>query len=92
MTINKKIFSIGNANENINQFIINGNMVDGDFLEKYFGLVLRLKAVISGAEFFSFDNLFYDIDYISFISLTHGVNYFKAIFLIRIMEVIGTIN
>jgi hypothetical protein len=78
MTINKIIFSKKNDNENINQFIINGNMVDGDFLEKYFGLVLRLKAVISGAEFFSFDNLFYAIDYISFISLTHGVNYFKA--------------
>ena len=78
MTINKIIFSKMNFNEFMNQHIIKGNFIDGDFLEKYFGLLLRLKAVISGAEYFSFNNLFFDIDYITFISLTHGINYFKA--------------
>ena len=37
-----------------------------------------MKAVISGAEFISFNNLFYYIEYITFISLTHGLNYFKT--------------
>ena len=78
MTINKKIFSKMNVNKYMNQFIIKGNMINGDFLEKYFGLILRLKAVISGAEYFYFNNLFYNIDFITFISLTHGINYFKA--------------
>ena len=52
-------------------------IIDGNFLEKYLTLILKLKAVISGAEFFYINNLFYNIDYITFISLGHGVSYFK---------------
>ena len=52
-------------------------IIDGNFLEKYLTLVLKLKVVISGAEFFYINNLFYNIDYITFISLGHGVSYFK---------------
>ena len=78
MTINKQILE----NKNITDFsfnhIIKGNMINGDFLENYFTLFLKLKAVISGAEYFSFSNIFYYMDYITFISLTHGLNYFKA--------------
>ena len=78
MTINKQIFE----NKNINDFsfnhIIKGNMINGDFIENYFTLFLKLKAVISGAEYFSFSDIFYYMDYITFISLTHGLNYFKA--------------
>ena len=51
----------------------------GDFLEKYLTLFLKLKQVISGSGFY-FDyinNLFYDIEYITLISVTHGVCYFK---------------
>ena len=78
MTINKIIFEKKNDSEYLYKHIIKGNMINGDFLEKYFGLILRLKAVISGAEYISFQNLFYDIKYITYISITHGINYFKA--------------
>ena len=58
--------------------IINGNPnVDGDFLEKYLDLILKLKAVIVGHQIFSLFNIFYDIDYITYINLGHGVKYFK---------------
>ena len=46
-------------------------------MEKYLTLFLKLKAVISGSEFFSKENIFYNINYITFICLGHGVNYFK---------------
>ena len=78
MTINKMIINNKNIDDILKNHIIKGNMIDGNFLEKYFSLILRLKAVISGAEYFSFHNIFYYIDYITFISLTHGINYFKT--------------
>jgi CDP-glycerol glycerophosphotransferase (TagB/SpsB family) len=53
--------------------------INGDFLEKYLTLFLKLKQVItgSGIYFDYINNLFYNIDYISYISITHGVCYFK---------------
>ena len=53
--------------------------INGDFLEKYLTLILQLKQVISGqGTYFNFiNNLFYDIEYITYISITHGVCYFK---------------
>lgn len=53
--------------------------INGDFLEKYLTLFLKLKQVISnsGTYFNYINNLFYDIDYITYISITHGVCYFK---------------
>ena len=53
--------------------------INGDFLEKYLTLFLKLKQVItgSGIHFDYINNLFYNIDYISYISITHGVCYFK---------------
>ena len=53
--------------------------INGNFLEKYFTLFLKLKQVISGSgTYFNYiNNLFYDIEYITFISITHGVCYFK---------------
>ena len=51
--------------------------IDGNFLEKYLDLILKLKAVIAGIPFYSFYNLFYNIDYITYINLGHGVKYFK---------------
>jgi len=60
----------------VNQF---NYTINGDFLEKYLTLILKLKQVISnsGTYFNYFNNLFYDIDYITYISITHGVCYFK---------------
>ena len=67
-----------NANLDKNhQSVILEKKINGDFLEKYLNLFLKLKVVISGAEFYYIDNLFYNIDYITFICLGHGVNYFK---------------
>ena len=53
------------------------DIINGDFLEKYLTLFLKLKASISGAEFFYINNLFYNIDYITHICLGHGVSFFK---------------
>ena len=52
-------------------------IIDGNFLEKYLTLILRLKATISGAEFFCINDLFYNIEYITHISLGHGISYLK---------------
>ena len=51
----------------------------GDFLEKYLLLILKLKAVIScklkAVNFISI--LFYNLEYITYISIGHGICYFK---------------
>ena len=62
---------------NICLTIIKDIFIDGNFIEKYLTLILRLKAVLSGSEFFFVDNLFYNIDYITYISVGHGVSFFK---------------
>ena len=77
MTQKEKIIEKYCQNKNICLTIINDDFIDGDFLEKYLTLILRLKVVVSGAEFFSIDNLFYNIDYITYISVGHGVSFFK---------------
>ena len=59
--------------------IINGNSkINGDTLEKYFEIFLRLKAVIAGHKFEGIDNIFYNIEYITYICLGHGVTYIKS--------------
>ena len=78
MTINKNLLQKIKPDNYLYNYIIKGGFINGDFIEKYFSLFLRLKVVISGAEYLSFDNLFYYIEYITFISLTHGLNYFKT--------------
>ena len=60
------------------QIIINEINIDGDFLEKYLELILRLKATIAGVDFASMDYIFYNIEYITSINLGHGVKYFKS--------------
>ena len=59
---------------NKNNYTINGN-----FLEKYLTLIFKLKQVISGAgiNIFYKDNLFYNIEYITYICVGHGVSFFK---------------
>ena len=59
-------------------FIVNKQyIITGNILEKYLTLFLKLKSVISGSKFYSKENIFYIIDYITYICLGHGVNYFK---------------
>ena len=65
-----------NPNEKC-KLIIKDTTINGDFLEKYLDIILRLKTVISGGGFYSMDNLFYNIEYITSICLTHGIDYFK---------------
>ena len=52
-------------------------IINGNFLEKYLTLFLKLKAAITGANFLYINNLFYNIDYITFISVGHGVAILK---------------
>ena len=67
-----------NVNSNrICPIIFDGAYINGDFLEKYLDLFLKLKAVISGAKIFSVNNIFYNIEYITYICLGHGISYLK---------------
>ena len=60
------------------QIIYGVRKINGNVLEKYFELFLRLKAVITAEKYNSIDNLFYNIDYIIYIFLGHGVTYVKS--------------
>ena len=67
-----------NFNSNIIlPIIFDGAYINGDFLEKYLDLFLKLKAVISGAKIYSINNIFYNINYITYICLGHGISYLK---------------
>ena len=61
--------------------LVNANTykINGDFLEKYFTMILKLKQVLSsvGVNIDYINNLFYIIDYITYICIGHGVSYFK---------------
>ena len=60
------------------QIVINEVNINGDFLEKYLELILRLKAVIVGSDLNTMDFIFYNIEYITSINLGHGVKFFKS--------------
>ena len=53
--------------------------INGDFLQKYLTLFLKLKKVISGGgiNFDYINNIFYNLDYITYICIGHGVSFFK---------------
>lgn len=53
------------------------NPINGDFLEKYLTLFLKLKIVVSARGTTFNTKLFYNIEYITYICVTHGVCYFK---------------
>ena len=57
----------------------NNYTINGDFIEKYLTLILKLKIVISGAgiNIFYMNNLFYNIEYITYICIGHGISFFK---------------
>ena len=62
----------------------------GDFIEKYLFIILKLKAVISGkiSPNHNISELFYNLDYITYIAVGHGVCYFKD-FLFTENEIYG---
>jgi CDP-glycerol glycerophosphotransferase (TagB/SpsB family) len=53
--------------------------INGDFLEKYLFLFLKLKAVVSGrSQSFNYaTNIFYTLEYVQYIGVGHGVSFFK---------------
>ena len=53
------------------------NPINGDFLEKYLTLFLKLKVVVSARGTTFNTNIFYNIEYITYICITHGVCFFK---------------
>ena len=75
--IYKKYKSLKGNNCTYTPIIFDSNYINGNFLEKYFDIILRLKVVVSGAKIYSINNLFYNIDYITYICLTHGISYIK---------------
>ena len=52
--------------------------INGDFMEKYLTLLLKLKVVCTARDLYYTGNLFYNINYITFIYVGHGVTYFKS--------------
>ena len=54
-------------------------IIDGDFIQKYLTLFLKLKKVISGGGIYLnyINNLFYNLEYITYICVGHGVSFFK---------------
>ena len=72
-------FNLNNKNNYSYSPIIYGvRKINGDALEKYLELFLKLKVVITAEKYDSIDNLFYNIEYITYIFLGHGVQYIKS--------------
>ena len=80
LTMSKKIYNdYYSRYNNYNSEILYGQKnINGDFVETYFDLLLKLKAVITAEQINSIDNIFYNIDYITYIFLGHGVTYIKS--------------
>ena len=82
LTMSSKIYAKFNMEDvrNLNKMkVIYGvRKIDGDILEKYLELFLRLKVVIAAEKYYSIDNIFYNIEYIIYIFLGHGVTYIKS--------------
>jgi len=57
----------------------NNYTINGDFIEKHLTLILKLKQVISsgGVSINFMNNLFYNLEYITYICMGHGVSYLK---------------
>ena len=82
LTMSSKIYSqfLSDNAKSLNKMrVIYGvRKINGDILEIYLELFLRLKAVIAAQDIISFDNIFYNIEYIIYIFLGHGVTYIKS--------------
>ena len=51
--------------------------INGDFLEKYLTMFLKLRAVIGSRQLNFYTNVFYCTDYITYIVIGHSILYFK---------------
>ena len=60
------------------QVIYGIRRIDGDVLEKYLELFLKLKVAVAAEKYDGIDNFFYNVDYIKYIFLGHGVQYIKS--------------
>lgn len=79
LTLSPEIYNNLCLNNTIcDNIIYSVRKIDGDFLEKYLDLILRLKAVIAAERYDSVDNIFYNIEYITYIFIGHGVQYIKS--------------
>ena len=82
LTMSSKIYNkfyLKNATSLDKMKVIYGvRVINGNILERYFELFLRLKVVIAAEKYRSIDNIFYNIDYITYIFLGHGVTYIKS--------------
>ena len=59
-------------------FVHRGNYtINGDFVEKYLTLFLKLKAVVCSRQLNFYNNIFYITDYITYITIGHSILYFK---------------
>ena len=59
-------------------YVNRGNYtINGDFVEKYFTLFLKLKAIVCSRQLNFFSNVFYNTDYITYILIGHSIFYFK---------------
>ena len=74
---NKYCLNYKNCNNSL-KIIYGVRKIDGDILEKYLELLLRLKSVIAAEKYESIDNIFYNIEYIIYIFLGHGVQFIKS--------------
>ena len=63
---------------NESQIIFGIKKINGDILEKYLELFLKLKVVVAGEKYDCIDNLFFNTEYITYIFLGHGVTYIKS--------------
>ena len=56
-----------------------GYKINDDFLEKHLSLILKLRQVLTsvGVNINYINNLFYNIDYITYVCIGHGISYFK---------------
>ena len=83
VTEKKSIYNeyCNNTKQCLTIIYVNRNIYNnyGDFLQKYLILFLKLKAVLSGKVniYHHISFLFYKIEYINYISVGHGVCYFK---------------
>ena len=57
--------------------IVDKYYINGNFIEKYLDIFLRLKVVISGTIIYNINNSLYNIKYITYIYLGHEVSYLK---------------
>ena len=64
------------------------NPINSNFLEKYLTLFLKIKVVVSGRGTTFNTNLFFDIEYITYICVGHGVCYFKDYDISKIIYII----